>query len=583
MDKFTNKEVADILHELADLMEIKGENKFKIRAYQNAARKLTAISEDIKKLVEEDKLQKLDGIGSGIASTIKEIFENGCSSTLEELRNELPAGVQEMTDISGLGPKSAHRLFYELGIQDINDLREALMKNEVQKLKGFGAKSEKRLLKSLEKYQHYSDFIRLNEAKELAGEFSQHLYELVERNDTDIISDFKFAGELRRKKELIKNFVLILVSSNFFKSIKILKNISTVNSLEKEDESQGIISTNKGFNIKYRFVKPGNYPAALLYYTGSRTHREKLKKRARKMNMNLKAKGVFNKDGVKIHEIKSESDIYKNLGLQYIPPELREDRGEVEAAEKNKLPELIDLDDIKGDMHLHSNFSDGAYSIEDMARAARRKGYQYIAITDHSQSLRVAHGMSVEKVIRQRKKIEELNNKLEDIYIFNGIEVDILQDGSLDYSNEILESFELVIASVHSGFQQDKDQMTTRIIKAMECPYVDIIGHPQGRLLGKRTSYKADMNRVIKMAGLTNTCLEINASPSRLDLDDKLSYLAKKEGVKLVINTDAHHIKQLEHMELGVSVARRGWMEAVDVLNTKTLTEIKDYLKIDKR
>ncbi len=583
MDKFTNKEVADILHELADLMEIKGENKFKIRAYQNVARKLTAISEDIKKLVEEDKLQKLDGIGSGIASTIKEIFENGCSSTLEELRNELPAGVQEMTDISGLGPKSAHRLFYELGIQDINDLREALMKNEVQKLKGFGAKSEKRLLKSLEKYQHYSDFIRLNEAKELAGEFSQHLYELVERNDTDIISDFKFAGELRRKKELIKNFVLILVSSNFFKSIKILKNISTVNSLEKEDESQGIISTNKGFNIKYRFVKPGNYPAALLYYTGSRTHREKLKKRARKMNMNLKAKGVFNKDGVKIHEIKSESDIYKNLGLQYIPPELREDRGEVEAAEKNKLPELIDLDDIKGDMHLHSNFSDGAYSIEDMARAARKKGYQYIAITDHSQSLRVAHGMSVEKVIRQRKKIEELNNKLEDIYIFNGIEVDILQDGSLDYSNEILESFELVIASVHSGFQQDKDQMTTRIIKAMECPYVDIIGHPQGRLLGKRTSYKADMNRVIKMAGLTNTCLEINASPSRLDLDDKLSYLAKKEGVKLVINTDAHHIKQLEHMELGVSVARRGWMEAVDVLNTKTLTEIKDYLKIDKR
>ena len=578
MYEFSNKELSKILDELAKLLEIKGENKYKIRAYQNISRKITNINQDISQLVKEDKLQDIKGVGKGIAGEINEIFEKGFSPALEEIKNELPAGVIEMVEIPGLGPKRANKLFNELEISDISDLKKALKNGEVREIRGFGKKIEEKLLKALNEYKEYKDLILLDEAERKAEEI---INQINKNKNEKIINELKLAGSLRRKTELIGD-IDILVLTNFpDKAGELITNLDFSDVIIDKGSKKLSIYTKEKIRVDFRFVSPENKFPALQYFTGSKEHNVKIRKIAKDNNYKLNEYGLFKiKDNGEFNRIniESEKELYNQLGLDLIIPELREDLGEIEAALKSELPDVINYNEIKGDLHIHSKYSDGAFSMADMTEKALELGYEYIAFSDHSKSLKVANGLSKKDIKEQREEINILNKKYSDIKILQGIEVDILRDGSLDYEDEILNKFDIVIASIHTGFNQNEEEITNRIITAMKNPIVDIIGHPQGRLLAKRKAYQVNLDKVISFAGKTNTCLEINASPDRLDLDAKSARKAAQKGVKMVINTDAHHLKQLYNMKLGVSVARRGWLEKESILNTMNYKEIKNYL-----
>jgi len=578
MYEFSNKELSKILDELAKLLEIKGENKYKVRAYQNISRKITNMNEDISQLVKDDKLLDIKGIGKGIAGEINEIFEKGFSPALEEIKNELPAGVIEMVEIPGLGPKRANKLFNELEISDISDLKKALKNGEVREIRGFGKKIEEKLLKALNEYKEYKDLILLDEAERKAEEI---INQINKNKNEKIINELKLAGSLRRKTELIGD-IDILVLTNFpDKAGELITNLDFSDVIIDKGSKKLSIYTKEKIRVDFRFVSPENKFPALQYFTGSKEHNVKIRQIAKDNNYKLNEYGLFKiKDNGEFNRIniESEKELYNQLGLDLIIPELREDLGEIEAALKSELPDVINYNEIKGDLHIHSKYSDGAFSMADMTEKALELGYEYIAFSDHSKSLKVANGLSKKDIKEQREEINILNKKYSDIKILQGIEVDILRDGSLDYEDEILNKFDIVIASIHTGFNQNEEEITNRIITAMKNPIVDIIGHPQGRLLAKRKAYQVNLDKVISFAGKTNTCLEINASPDRLDLDAKSARKAAQKGVKMVINTDAHHLKQLYNMKLGVSVARRGWLEKESILNTMSYKEMKNYL-----
>src|SRR6056297_89993 len=578
MYEFSNKELSKILDELAKLLEIKGENKYKIRAYQNISRKITNMNEDISQLVKDDKLLDIKGIGKGIAGEINEIFEKGFSPALEEIKNELPAGVIEMVEIPGLGPKRANKLFNELEISDISDLKKALKNGEVREIRGFGKKIEEKLLKALNEYKEYKDLILLDEAERKAEEI---INQINKNKNEKIINELKLAGSLRRKTELIGD-IDILVLTNFpDKAGELITNLDFSDVIIDKGSKKLSIYTKEKIRVDFRFVSHENKFPALQYFTGSKEHNVKIRQIAKDNNYKLNEYGLFKiKDNGEFNRIniESEKELYNQLGLDLIIPELREDLGEIEAALKSELPDVINYNEIKGDLHIHSKYSDGAFSMADMTEKALELGYEYIAFSDHSKSLKVANGLSKKDIKEQREEINILNKKYSDIKILQGIEVDILRDGSLDYEDEILNKFDIVIASIHTGFNQKEEEITNRIITAMKNPLVDIIGHPQGRLLAKRKAYQVNLDKVISFAEKTNTCLEINASPDRLDLDAKSARKAAQKGVKMVINTDAHHLKQLYNMKLGVSVARRGWLEKESILNTMNYKEIKNYL-----
>ncbi len=574
MADITNKEISSILSELANLMEINGENKFKVRAYDNASRRIAEIDQELHILVEQGELENINGIGKGIANTIKEILEEGYSPRLEEVKGDLPDGLLELVNIPGLGPKRAHQLHEELSIVDIRSLKEALEDGEVRKLKGFGKKSEEQLLKSLENYEDYSQVHILYKALIKSEEIKQYL------EKSDQITRMETAGSTRRRKELIGDIDILAASdygqdiSDFFVEAPFVKEI-----IVKGNKKTSILTENN-FQVDLRVVSEEEFPAALQYFTGSKEHNVKMRERAKEYGYKLNEYGLF--DGKERIELNDEADIYQALDLEYVIPELREDRGEIEAAEVDRLPNSIRSKDIKGDLHMHSHYTDGAYSIEELIEEARKRGYQYIAITDHSQSLKVAHGMSTENLLKQIDEIDELQGKYDDIKIFKGIEVDIDFSGNLDYPDEILAKLDLVIASIHSGFNQSKEQITSRIVKAMESPYVNIIGHLRGRIIKKRESYPVNVDRVIEKAVETGTCLEINASPYRLDIDDIISKQAKIKGIKIAINTDAHHLSEFDDILLGVAVARRGWLEKDDVINTMDVDQLSNFLKEKK-
>ena len=573
MVELSNKEMATILRELADLLEIRGENRFKVRAYYNAARRLTAINQDLHQLVATNRLKELPGIGKGITALIKETLENGYCSTLEEIKRELPAGLLELLMVPGLGPKKAHHLFYQLGIEDIEGLKKGLEKGQVRELKGFGAKTEQKLLASLEEYQSYQKLIILQHALL----HSQELIEELKRYQG--VLQIERAGSIRRMKEVTGDIDLLVAGKERAGIINYFTRLPLVETVTLQGENKGSVRTEQGIQVDLRVVSPAEFPAALQYFTGSKEHNVRLRELAKKSGYKLNEYGLF-KDEQRV-ELKSEQDIYRILKLDYIIPELREDRGELAAAAAGKLPVSISYQDIKGDLHLHSRFSDGVHSIEELVQTARQRGYQYIAITDHSQSLRVAHGMSPETLQQQLGEIEHLQDKYSDIKILKGIEVDINSDGSLDYPDQILEQLDLVIAAIHTGFGQGKAEITERMIKAMENPYVKIIAHPQGRILKKRAAYQIDRERLMEKARETNTCLEINSSAYRLDLDDLTVRMAKGYGVKLAINTDSHHRNEFDNMILGIAVARRGWLEKDDVINTMEIEQLLSFLRGD--
>ncbi|MGM0410349.1 MAG: DNA polymerase/3'-5' exonuclease PolX [Bacillota bacterium] len=578
MHNFKNKEIAKILDELATMLKIKGENKYKVRAYENISRKLTTISEEISDLVAEGRLKEVQGIGDGIAAEIEDIFEKGFSPALEDLKNEVPTGVVEMTNISGLGPKSAHKLYNELDIKSIEELKKALIENEVRTLEGFGEKTEKKLLESVNDYNKNNLKMTYSEAEEKINKIIEEL-----KAAKNLSFEIEIAGSFRRKKELITDIDILIITSQAKKIRKLIKDSSFLRDIIKEGENSISIYIKDGIRVDFRLLNKENKAAALQYFTGSKEHNVKIRKLAKEKSFKLNEYNLIslNKkdDSEEKVEVNSESDIYNKLGLEYIVPELREDRGEIEAAQNDNLPDLVKLEDIKGDLHIHSKYSDGAFSIEEITKKAIELNYEYLAITDHSQSLKIAQGMSTKEIYKQREEINSLRKKYSNIKILSGIEVDILKDGELDYSNEILAEFDLVIASIHSGFNQSSSQITNRLIKAMNNKNVNIIAHPQGRLLNRRKSYAVDMDEVISVAKKTNTALEINASPQRLDLDDELAKKAAKIGVNLVINTDSHHLDQFSNMKLGINVARRAWLEKDDLLNTKKYKKLKEVLK----
>lgn len=569
----TNKEISLALREFSDLLEIKGENKFKVRAYYNASRRIGNINDSLKEMVEKNQLKEIQGIGSGIAAVIKELFEYGYCQELEELRTELPSGILELIKIPGLGPKRAHQLYYELEIHTIEDLNKALKDHQVQSVKGFGEKTEEKLITALKNYQRYQGVILLHQALTESERIMSYL-----RKSEDIIR-MECVGSIRRGKDLIGDINILVSSSNTQALMDYLLALPVVKEVINSGVNRNSLITDSNIQIDIRVVNNEEFPTALHYFTGSKEHNLRIRKLANEHGYKLYEYGIF-KDDERL-EVADEVDIYQMLGLDYIIPELREDRGEIEAALSGKLPASITLSDIRGELHCHSRYSDGAYSIEEMVQAARKRGYNYIAITDHSRSLRVAHGMSPETLKKQLKEIDKLQEKFTDIRIIKGIEVDILNDGSLDYSDQLLSQLDLVIASIHTGFNQSEEQITSRIISAMENRYVNIIAHPRGRILKRRGSYQVNLEKVIKSAAKTGTALEINASPYRLDLDDLSVKFAKEYGVKIAINTDAHHNKELEDMKLGVTVARRGWLEKEDVLNTMDTERLLSFLRED--
>jgi DNA polymerase (family 10) len=578
MEEKSNKEIAKVLAKFADLMAIKGENDFKIRAYTNAARKIESYSDNISELAGEDQLKDIKGIGSGIAESIKELLQDGVIAEMEAIKAELPPGVIEMTNIQGLGPKTAHRFYYELEIEDLVSLEQALTTGKIQKLKGFGKKSEAKLLKALKNHEKYVDKIILAKALKTAGEIIETIKKEIK---PELFAKIEICGSSRRAKELTGDLDILIATAEAEKLSQKLKNLDFTAEVIGAGETKVSIRTDQGVQTDFRLVTEEEFPSALHYFTGSQAHNVRMRQLAKDHNLKLSEYGLFKDDGSK-EKIKSEADIFRVLGLEYIIPELREDQGEIEAAQKGELPESIELKDIKGDLHLHSRYSDGAFTIKEMAEAAKERGYQYIAVTDHSQSLTVASGMSIEDLKEQLREIEELNQEIKDFKIFKGVEVDILKNGELDFEDQLLDKLDFVIASVHSYFNLEETEMTERIIKAIKNPHVNLIGHPSGRMLGGREAYAVDLEKVIKAAAANNTALEINASPQRLDLDAEWARKAKKAGAKISINTDAHHYKEYSDMELGVATARRGWLEKEDVINTFSAKEIDQFFKSKK-
>ncbi|HER24264.1 MAG TPA: DNA polymerase/3'-5' exonuclease PolX [Candidatus Atribacteria bacterium] len=568
-----NLDLSRIFEQIAKILKIKEENPFKIRAYEKVALVLENLAIDIETIYQQGGLNNIPGVGSAIAQKIEEFLTTGKLEYYEKLKETIPSGVIELLDISEVGPKTAKLLYEELGIDNIEKLEKAVKEHQIKDLSGMGEKSEDNILRGIELYKRRKERVLLGTALPLAEEIVESLHQLKE---TDKIS---FAGSLRRKKETIGDIDILVTSQKPEKIMKKFTSLPQVSEILAEGPTKSSVITRDDIHVDVRVVEPISFGAALQYFTGSKAHNIKLRELAIKMGFKINEYGVFDAKTGQRKAGKEEEEVYRILNLPFIAPELREDRGEIEAAQENKLPRLIENPQIKGDLHLHSQWSDGVDTIQQMAEAAKKRGYKYIAITDHSQSLKFAGGLTEERLREQVEEIQKLNQELDDFIILTGIEVDIKSDGSLDFSDEILSKLDVVVAAIHSGFKQESKVITERIIKAMQNRFVSIIAHPTGRLIGYRESYQVDINEMIKVAAETGTILEINSHPERLDLNDIYCRMAKDKGVQLAIETDAHSIDGLEFMNLGVDVARRGWLEEKDIINTLPLGKLLKRLK----
>ncbi|MEW6457361.1 MAG: DNA polymerase/3'-5' exonuclease PolX [Acidobacteriota bacterium] len=570
----TNSQIAKIFNEIADLLEIKGENPFKIRAYRKAALNIESLAEDMKTLLEKKQLEDLPGIGKELAKKIEEIFSTGTLRKLEELRKEVPSSLVELLSIPGLGPRTAKILYENLNIQSIDELERMAKEHKLRNLPGIREKTEENILKGIEILKKGRERLPLYQALSITTNILNALQSLPE------IEKISPAGSVRRKKDTIKDIDILITSANSGKVMDKFTSLPEAKEIIAKGVTKSSIRTEEGIQVDLRVVEPDSFGSALQYFTGSKEHNIRLREMARERNLKINEYGIFNeKTGKKIGG-REEIEIYKTLGLSFIEPELREDRGEIEAALERELPVLIELSDIKGDLHVHSKWSDGHHAIEEIAETAIGRGYEYIAITDHSKSLGVAGGLSEKELFKQIDEIDRLNEKLrkKNFYVFKGIEVDIDKDGNLDFSDDVLSKLDVVIAAIHTGFKQDIKTQTRRIVRAMKNKYVNLIAHPSGRLLGEREAYELDMDEILKVAKDTRTNIEINAYHLRLDLRDIFCKKAKELEVKMAIGTDAHILDQLDYIKLGVYVARRGWLEKKDVLNTYPLIEIGKYL-----
>jgi len=562
-----NRLVAEIFKEIADILEIKGENRFRIRAYERAGRNIESLPDDAEVLVKEDRLKDVDGIGKDLEEKIKEIVSTGKLEYLEELKKGVPEGLIEMLNVPGIGPKTAKLLHEKLDIQDVVMLERMAAAGKIRGLEGMGEKTEENILAGIELFKKSRDRLDLKIAMDVAGGFVSKLKKLKE------VKKISPAGSLRRSKESIRDIDILVSSGNPQGIMEIFTTLPDVKSVIAKGPAKSSILTKDNIQVDVKIVDESSYGAALMYFTGSKEHNIKLRQLAIKNGLKLNEYGIFK--GEKRIAGKTEKEMYEAIGLLYIEPELREARGELEAGANNALPDLIELRDIKGDLHTHSTWSDGGSSIEEMVIEARKIGHEYIAITDHSQGLRIAGGLNAHELDIKRKEIDRLNKKYKDIKILFGSEVDIDSGGNLDYPDSLLKEMDIVIGAIHAGFKQSRDVITRRIIKACQNKYVSIIAHPTGRLWGSRDAYDVNFDEVFKAAKDNNTALEINSFPQRLDLNDINSRAAKDAGVKIAINTDSHLAEHLSMIKFGVAVARRGWLEKKDVLNTSSLDKLK--------
>ena len=568
-----NIELSRIFEQIAKILKIKGENPFKIRAYEKVALVLENLAIDIETIYQQGGLNNIPGVGEGIAKKIEEFLTTGKLEYYEKLKETIPSGVIELLDISEVGPKTAKLLYEELGVDSIEKLEKAVRQHQIRDLPGMGEKSEDNILRGIELYKRRKERVLLGLALPLAEEIVKNLSRL---DETDKIS---IAGSLRRKKETIGDIDILVTSQKPEKIMKTFVSLPQVREVLAEGPTKSSVITRDDIHVDVRVVEPISFGAALQYFTGSKAHNIRLRESAVKRGLKINEYGVFNQKTERRITGEEEKEVYRILDLPFIPPELREDRGEIEAAQENKLPQLIEYSQIRGDLHIHTKWSDGAHTIKQMAEAAKKIGYKYIAITEHSQSLKFAGGLTEERLQEQVEEIRKLNQELDDFTVLTGIEVDIKSDGSLDFSDEILSKLDVVVAAIHSGFKQESKIITERIVKVMQNKFVSIIAHPTGRLIGYRESYQVDINEMIKVAAETGTILEINAHPERLDLNDVYCRMAKDKGVQLAVDTDAHSIDGLEFMDLGVAVARRGWLEEKNIINTLPLDKLLKRLK----
>lgn len=571
MDK---AQVALILSEIGTLLELQGENPFKCRAYHAAARTIEQLEANLGEVVAASKLGEIPGIGEKLRDKITTLVTTGSLPYYDELRAKTPAGLLAMLRIQGLGPKKVKALFEELKIDDLEKLKAACEADQVAALKGFGAKTQTNILEGLKFLDQAGQRVRIDQASALAQVLLDEL-----RKCPGIIR-LEVCGSLRRRKETI-NDIDILASSDGPGPImqRFTSMSSVVQVVGQGPTKSSVVAAGTGvrMNADLRVVTDEQFPFALNYFTGSKEHNIQMRGRAQERGLKL---NEYELSGKRKVACKDEADIYRALDLDYVPPELRENTGEIDAAQGHKLPNLITRDDLQGTFHCHTTWSDGAASLEQMARAAKKLGLKYLGIGDHSPSLTVANGLTPARVRQQFAEIDALSARLKGIHVFKGTECDILPDGSLDYKDEVLASFDYVVASVHSHFNQSSEEMTARIIRAIRNPHVTMLGHATGRLLLRREGYKLDIEAVLQAAAAQGRMIEINAHPNRLDLDWVHCKRAKALGVQLVINPDAHSTDELSVLNYGVDVARRAWLEKSDVFNTKTLAEVTKALKV---
>ena len=567
-----NADISAIFEEIADLLEIEAANRFRILAYRKAARILSELPQDVRVLLKENyDLTQLPGIGEDLAAKIIEIVTTGSCSLLQRLRSELPPAITELLHIPGLGPKRVKALYHHLDVQTVEQLHRAACDGRIRNLPGFGEKTELNILKAVE--AHASQARRFKLAT--AAQYAESLTVYLQKNPN--VNHVVVAGSFRRMRETVGDLDILVTSSAPNSVMRYFTAYDEISEVLSAGSTRATVMLKCGLQVDLRVVAETSYGAALHYLTGSKAHNIAIRRIAQKRGLKVSEYGVFRADKYIAGE--TEESVYHAVGLSYIPPELREDRGEIEAAGTGRLPKLIEMADLKGDLHAHTKATDGHDSLRDMARAARKMGFEYLAITEHSRRLTIAHGLDPERLLRQCDEIDQLNSELNGIIILKGIEVDILEDGSLDLPDEVLGRLDLVVGAVHSKFDLSRTKQTERIIRAMEHPYFTLLAHPTGRLLEKRAPYDVDMLRIIRKAKNRGCFLELNAHPERLDLLDTYCKMAKDEGVLISINSDAHSCFEFSNLRYGVGQARRGWLEKQDVLNTRPLAELRTLIK----
>jgi len=567
-----NADIAAVFEEIADLLEIRNENPFRIRAYRNAARQVEGMGVPVADMVAKgEDLTELPGIGADLAAKIQEIVETGHCQALEKLRKQVAPSVTELLKIPGLGPKRVRMLYDQLKVKTIDQLAKLAKAGRIRELAGFGAKTEQTILEALAAHVTQQKRFKLT----IAAQYAEPLRKFLEK--VPGVQQVVLAGSYRRCKETVGDLDILVTARDVNKIMDRFTAYDEVSKVLAKGDTRSTVILKSGLQVDLRVVDPECYGAALQYFTGSKAHNIEIRRLAQERKLKLNEYGMFKGDKRVAGE--TEESVYHAVDLPWIPPELRENRGEIEAARAGKLPRLVERKDLRGDLHAHTKATDGHNTLGEMAEAARAHGLDYIAITEHSRRLTVAHGLDVKRLRQQMEEIDRLNETLKGITVLKGIEVDILEDGSLDLPDDVLGELDIVVGAVHSQFKLARAKQTARILKAMDHPHFTLLAHPSGRLIDQREAYDVDMLKIIRKARARGCFLELNAHPERLDLLDSHCQMAKEEGVLVAISSDAHSIQDFDNLYYGVGQARRGWLEKKDVLNTRSLKELRGLLK----